>query len=180
MPTCDYCGTTILFGGVKQGEWRFCNDKCRQRGILLDVGHRVPEEIVANHVQRLHNSNCPVCGGPGPIDVHTSHKVTSFIIMTWFGSHPRISCSGCGTRARLMGVAHSALLGWWGFPFGLLITPVQILRNLAGILASGNSGQPSDQLEKLARMQIAAHVMANPPRRSEEPEIVLQLDTGTP
>ena len=32
MATCASCGTTILFGGKKIGDKRFCDDKCAARG----------------------------------------------------------------------------------------------------------------------------------------------------
>jgi hypothetical protein len=53
----------------------------------------------------------------------------------------------------------SALVGWWGVPFGLVITPVQIIRNLLGLLSSGPSLEPSAELEKRVRLAIAAQLV---------------------
>lgn len=33
MAKCGYCGTTILFGGKKDGDLRFCNDECHAKRI---------------------------------------------------------------------------------------------------------------------------------------------------
>ena len=46
------------------------------------------------------------------------------------------------------------LPGWWGFPFGLIMTPVQVMRNLAGIFGGPNPASPSPALEKLIRRRL--------------------------
>jgi hypothetical protein len=40
-------------------------------------------------VHKLHQSRCPKCGGPGPIDVFTSHTVWSVVIMAQWKNQPR-------------------------------------------------------------------------------------------
>ena len=69
MASCDYCGSRILFGGVKADQGRFCNDRCRQAGVLLSIADQVPPEVVREHVAAVHRGPCPSCKGPGPIDV---------------------------------------------------------------------------------------------------------------
>lgn len=66
MASCDYCGSTILFGGSREGDFRFCNDKCRQGGALLAVASQIPPDVLAEQVKRLHQGPCPSCGGEGP------------------------------------------------------------------------------------------------------------------
>lgn len=41
--SCAFCGERILFGGVKQGELRFCNAICRSKGYLATAAAKVPE-----------------------------------------------------------------------------------------------------------------------------------------
>ncbi|WP_239946439.1 hypothetical protein [Dyella terrae] len=53
-----------------------------------------------------------------------------------------------------MSTLYCATLGWWGFPWGLLVTPVQIARNVAGLCKS-ESEQPSPRFEQIVRRQIA-------------------------
>src|ERR1700704_3028032 len=43
---CSYCNSTIIIGGVRDGDLRFCNQKCRQAGALLLVSQLVPDEEV--------------------------------------------------------------------------------------------------------------------------------------
>jgi hypothetical protein len=42
MGACDYCGTTILFGGRQAGARRFCNESCESKGVLLKIADQLP------------------------------------------------------------------------------------------------------------------------------------------
>ena len=77
MAKCDYCGSTIIFGGKRQGDLRFCNDRCLGNGGLLLVSRQVPENVVHESLWKVHQGRCPKCTGPGPVDVHVSHRVWS-------------------------------------------------------------------------------------------------------
>jgi hypothetical protein len=50
-------------------------------------------------------------------------------------------------------------LGWWGFPWGLIMTPIQIGRNLYGMASPPDPSRPSAQFEKVLRMTMAANGM---------------------
>jgi hypothetical protein len=71
-----------------------------------------------------------------------------------------VCCRSCGTRARLKDAAFSLVLGWWGFPWGLIWTPVQTFRNIAGILQSETSSLPSPALKNIVRLHLANHAIA--------------------
>jgi hypothetical protein len=58
-------------------------------------------------------------------------------------------------KSQLGDLAFSALLGWWGFPWGLLVTPVQIARNIAALASPPDPAQPSARLLQTARIQLA-------------------------
>jgi len=160
MAKCDYCGSTIIFGGKRQGNLRFCNANCSARGTLLAISRQVPENIVNEAVLRVHQGLCPKCGGAGPVDVHVQHQVWSALVLTSWKSTPQISCRSCGVKSQLGGSALSLVLGWWGFPWGLLVTPVQIGRNVVGMLRGPDPLQPSAKLEKAVRMSIASQAVA--------------------
>jgi len=160
MAKCDYCGSTIVFGGKRQGELRFCNASCAQRGALLAVSRQIPESIVNEAVLRVHDGLCPKCSGSGPVDVHVHHQVWSALILTSWRSTPQISCRSCGIKSQMGNTVFSLVLGWWGFPWGLLVTPVQIVRNVVGMLRSPDPLKPSPRLEKAVRMHIAAQAVA--------------------
>lgn len=88
MAKCDYCGTTILFGGRRQGDLRFCNDRCQNGGALISISRQLPESLVQPKIWEIHRGLCPKCGGPGPIDVHTSYRVWSALLVTSWSSRP--------------------------------------------------------------------------------------------
>ena len=160
MAKCAYCGTTVLFGGKKIEDITFCNDTCLSKGKIALVARQVPDEVVTNEARVIHSGPCPVCGEKrGPVDVHTSHKVTSFILMTSWSSTPRISCRSCGVKSQLSALFYSLFLGWWGFPWGIIMTPVQVVKNIAALLHSETSVNPTPKLEQLVRMGIASQAL---------------------
>jgi hypothetical protein len=143
---CAYCETRILFGGKRQGQLTFCSEACRQAGIWLSASQQIPDHIVKERVQSVFAGACPVCGGPGPVDVHTSHRVVSALIVTSWKNRPALACRSCGNKARIRDALVSLGLGWWGLPWGVIMTPVQIVRNIAG-LVSGSDVKIMDEQE---------------------------------
>lgn len=165
MTKCAHCGTTVLFGGRKTDGLTYCNDTCLERGTLVLRSQTLAPERVADAMAEVVDGPCPVCKGPGPVDVFVSHRVLSALVVTTWKTVPRISCRGCATKAQLGSTLYSLLLGWWGFPWGLLMTPVQIVRNLAGLSREADRERPSAQLENLVRMRLATEEADAPPLR---------------
>jgi hypothetical protein len=89
------------------------------------------------------------------VDVHVSYRVWSAAIVTSWSSRPAVSCGGCGTKRKLGDALFSLVLGWWGLPWGVVITPVQIVRNLVGLARKPAPGQPSPALENMVRLNMA-------------------------
>jgi hypothetical protein len=165
MATCGHCGTTIVFGGKKHAGLRYCNEKCREQGVLNNAAGEVPEEIVIQHALKVHAGKCPKCGGPGPVDVHTSHTVWSAVFMTQWKSKPQVCCRKCGRNAKLGDTLFCAGMGWWGFPWGIILTPIQLLRNVGGLLVSPNPAEPSANLIHFVRLTAAAEYADSQRRR---------------
>jgi hypothetical protein len=157
MAQCDACGTSILFGGIKQGDLRFCGPKCAENGALVQLTQMIPEDELDRYVREVHQGACPKCGGPGPVDVHTSHRVYSALVFTSWSSRLAICCPPCGRKQQLADAAFSFFLGWWGFPFGLIITPVQVGRNLAALIGLGapDPEAPSPALRRQIGLWLA-------------------------
>ncbi|QEH32569.1 hypothetical protein OJF2_10460 [Aquisphaera giovannonii] len=158
MASCDYCGTSILFGGTRSGDLRFCSQKCAANVPLLRASRAIPEDAVDRLAGEIHRGQCPKCGGPGPVDLHTSHRVYSALAFTSWSSHPEMCCPSCARKKFLKHGAFSLVLGWWGFPFGLIMTPIQVLRNAGGLLGIGEPARdvPSDKLKRMARISLGA------------------------
>ena len=158
MAKCSYCGTSIIFGGRRQGELRFCNENCEGAGILLSVSQQIPNDLIQPKVWEVHQGNCPRCNGRGPVDVHTSYLVWSALLLTSWKSRPHVCCRPCGVKSQPGDAAFSLVLGWWGFPWGFIFTPIQICRNLIGAARSVDPTKPSPELERLVRLSIASQV----------------------
>jgi hypothetical protein len=54
----------------------------------------------------------------------------------------------------------SLFAGWWGFPWGLIMTPVQLSRNVIGLVRAPETMGPSPELEKTVRTMIAAQMVS--------------------
>lgn len=158
MASCATCGTTILFGGTREGSFRFCNAACQAKGDLLIRAAQVPEAEAYGWARQIHAGPCPQCSGPGPVDNHMSHRVWSALIMTQWQSRPHISCRSCGVKAQLADVAYSLVLGWWGFPWGLIMTPVQIGRTCFSMAFPPKPSEPSSRLIQASRFELASRM----------------------
>jgi hypothetical protein len=172
MAKCDYCGSTIIFGGKRDANGRFCNQKCQGRGALLAISRQIPEATVQEQVWKVHQGPCPKCNGSGPVDIHVSHKVWSALVLTSWSSTPQLSCRSCGLKSQMAGTVISLVVGWWGFPWGLVLTPIQIGRNLIGMASPPDASKPSAQCEKIVRMTMASNAVrqqATRPPAAQQP-----------
>lgn len=159
MPKCAACGTFIVMGGVTDNGMRFCNEKCHQQGFLQVVAEHVAPELVEEQAAALHQGPCPKCGkANGPVDIHHSHYVWSALVMTSWGSTPHLCCRSCAVKAKLGGALLSGVAGWWGFPWGLIATPIQVGRNLVGVFSAPDPSRPSEALRQLAVNSLAARI----------------------
>ena len=161
MASCAYCNSFIFFGGKKQGDLRFCNAECQRKGYLAVVAAHLPTVQVAQHVSAVHRGTCPSCGKEGPIDVHTSYRIYSALLFTSWSSRPAICCKSCGLKKKIGDLFFSLVLGWWGLPWGIIMTPVQLMRNLFAIFNGPNPSEPSAALENLLRLHIAEQMVQN-------------------
>ncbi|HEY2761481.1 MAG TPA: hypothetical protein VGI75_12080, partial [Pirellulales bacterium] len=100
MASCDYCNKTILFGGVRQGDLRFCGKACAQRGLSTVAAQQFAPGEIDQLVHNIHQGTCPICNGEGPIDVQLSHEVWSALVLTRWATKSKIACQRCGNKAR--------------------------------------------------------------------------------
>jgi hypothetical protein len=160
MANCSYCDSFILFGGASDNTGRYCNDKCQQAGHLLHISQRIPADKMDSWLAQVHQGECPRCHGPGPVDVHKAYRVWSAVFLTSWSTNPEMSCKRCARMRQIGATCFSGLLGWWGFPWGLVMTPVQVIRNIVDMIDGPPANRPSPLLMKYVRMQAAALVLA--------------------
>lgn len=161
MPVCDSCKSFHVLG-KKTAHGNYCNDKCLREGQLKLVANTVPPGYIDQRVAELHQGNCPRCSGPGPIDLHSTHEVWSAVVLTSWKSIPALSCKSCGVKRQLGAFTFCTFLGWWGFPFGLIVTPIQLIRNLVGMIGGPSPNQPSRLLVETVTRMVASQLPAAP------------------
>lgn len=161
MTKCGYCSSRIFIGGVTAGGQKFCNNKCHQSAYVLSLSRQVPANILAAKVEEVFRGSCPKCKSAGPVDVHKFHQVWSILVLTRWTSAQQLSCRSCAIKRQAGAAAFSLVCGWWGFPWGLILTPVQIGRNIAA-MASSSREQPSKDLHRMVLVGIGQQMLARP------------------
>ncbi|MDB6023151.1 MAG: Zn-finger domain associated with topoisomerase type [Pedosphaera sp.] len=158
-------------GGVRAGNTSFCNKKCHQNAYVLSVSQQVPPDLLERQVQEAWRGNCPKCQKPGPVDVHKVYEVWSAAVVTRWSTKQQVSCRSCATKRQLGGMGFSLVLGWWGIPWGLILTPVQITRNITAIFGGPSVSYPSAELRKLVQVNLGAQMIAAARQKSVPPPV---------
>jgi len=160
MAPCYACGRTVAFGGVKDQGFRFCSKECHKRkaSYLRQMGNVSDSSAVAE-AERIRAGRCPRCGKNGGVDIHKSLFVWSAILITKTQENKFISCSSCARKKQAFDTLGTAALGWWGIPFGLIMTPLGVLLNIVQMVGSSRKGEPSKLLTQYAR-EVLARVAA--------------------
>lgn len=177
MAKCAYCESSILLGGKRDGELRFCSDQCLEKGALLALSSQIPIAAVSKLVHDVHSGNCSKCNRKGPIDVHTSYWVWSALLVTVWSSRLQICCRFCGAKWKVVDALGSLLLGWWG-AWGLFVTPIQFGRNILGLFDMRDPYVPSSQLETVLRLGLADKLFQARETGKLDPSILLAGSTG--
>jgi len=155
MEPCAACGQTIAFGAKDVSGHKVCSDKCVEAVVGALTAQKVPESAALERAQQIHSGACPKCGGVGqPVDLQAAHRCISLVFMTRRSSKMELSCHACGNKMRLRESLLTLVLGWWGFPWGLIYTPVQIGKNISAMSAAPSTG-PSADLVYSARKMLA-------------------------
>ena len=152
MARCASCRRLILFGGVQQGARRYCNEQCALTASLESV--ELSEGEIEDALMRLHLGACPSCGGQGPIDAHASYRVISVVLVTQYATHVNVGCARCGRKVIAKNLAITFLAGWWGFPSGLLLTPIYLVMGTVSLFKAG-ARTPSARLRSVVATQLA-------------------------
>jgi hypothetical protein len=162
MDQCSYCSNTIVFGGIRDTSGLYCNDRCHKSHSLLFRAEKLSYKVVTRKILEIHRGKCPKCGGPGPVDVHEAFHVWSVIIATHWNNAPMVCCRSCARRFQIGALLLCVVAGWWGL-WGIIMTPVQIYKNIRALFGGPDPKRPSLALEKLVRVGLAAHQSQEPP-----------------
>lgn len=159
MQRCARCGTMILFGPVREGQFKFCSYGCREKGVV-SVATEIPPDVIEETTQRIHKGPCPQCGQQVPVDYHGAYRVWSCIILTSWKKQHYVVCRGCAFANKLKDLLFTFSLGWWGIPAGIVATPIFTLYNLGALMRSVDDSTPSNQLKDHVAVNLAMSEMA--------------------
>jgi hypothetical protein len=128
--------------------------------MAADEYGRLAESIPAKDIEqlasKLRSTHCSSCNSHEPVDAFPSYFVYSVVIWTGWRKKVELSCRSCSRKRQAKSLAASFLLGWWGFPFGLVATPIIIMANVIGMVHNPMTRPPGKNLKAYARL-VAAH-----------------------
>ena len=159
---CPTCGNSILFGGIKEGKKKYCSKKCYEADEINRAAAAIPEIAVVAFSQKIHRGECPKCNGAGPIDIHKSYSVYSVLFYTKWETNEHVLCKKCASKQQKIDLTGSLLLGWWGFPFGLIVTPIIALMNVVSMYQNPGVNGPTSTLMSHSRFTIAVQQAEKP------------------
>lgn len=184
MKRCSKCNKLIAFGTIKLGECWFCSSGCAADYRRAEVLRSVPPKSLVPYVADVYSGRCPLCKGPGPVDMHMSHYVYSAVIITRPSSRGTVCCMTCARKKHLGAALTCAALGWWAIPLGIFFTPFQIIRNLMALSTSRRRTVPSMALrEHVAQSLIESGLFKiRPSHRCQRCgyDVRTQLKMGSP
>ncbi|MGG1947256.1 hypothetical protein AB1286_21130 [Trinickia sp. NRRL B-1857] len=156
MAECSNCGKTFLIGGRSIDGYRYCGTRCSDSHWIIATADQLPAEVIQPLVEKWRHGPCPICRrNDSPIDVHAEHRVMSFLIATQWSTRRHVCCRRCGQKKQFLAILQSSVLGWWGIPWGLIFTPIQIVRNFVGA-SRRDKDSATIQFEQAVRRQVAA------------------------
>lgn len=162
---CATCRKSILFGGKRAGSRRYCSKKCFNADHLGRLADLVPEARVDEVVAQLRRSRCHSCRRDGDLEIFKSYTVYSVVVLTSWKEKSQLCCRSCARGRQLKDMMSSLALGWWGIPFGLIVTPIIVLMDGAALIHNPLTKPPSKALRAHARL-VAAHELARKEREN--------------
>lgn len=98
-------------------------------GVMVQNSKLSMQDIL-KYAYILRTIPCPYCRNPNKkINATVTHTVQSFLIVTTSKKAIKIGCPDCLEKQNNDAILSSAILGWWGFPWGIIKTPIYIWRN---------------------------------------------------
>jgi hypothetical protein len=128
-------------------------------------------EDIHTYADLIRQLPCPVCHRTTqPLNGTIVYTVKSFLVLTYSRRKPLIACPDCLTKANNLAILSTSVLGWWGFPWGLINTPQYIYKNVAA-KKHNKSIHPNNVLLSLT-LQHANEIEANKNNSEKLKEII--------
>jgi len=123
--------------GLRPEALELLKQEIARRGLTTDavkaadvLTKEVSAAELAGYVETLRNLPCPICGNTDEkLNATIVSNVMSFIVFTHQSKELKIACPQCLNKQNNNAMIKTALLGWWGIPFGLIRTPAALMFN---------------------------------------------------
>lgn len=90
----------------------------------------VSEEEIVEYCGLLQAQPCPICrSSTQPLNAALTSKVISFLVVTTWKKQFAIACPTCLDKLNRDASISTAVLGWWGFPWGIIRTIQALIAN---------------------------------------------------
>lgn len=157
---CDFCGNSAMSKPVIDSGQRFCRPRCLHAARISEAAVDLAEADITAVAQAIQDGLCPSCRQTGSlVEVRHYHRVMSFGVFTRYTKSSKLCCLECGRTENLKSFALTFLLGWWGMPFGILLTPTYLVANIGEMFERRRRGELSEGLVREARYQLAARAL---------------------
>ena len=125
-------------GGLEPDVIPILIEEIKKRGLDIELikgieaqTKKLTEDELKELTTKITNLPCPSCGQKDSKLIGSlTRTVISFIVYTSYKITPIITCKSCANKKRQNAIIITAILGWWGIPFGLFRTPVALIRTL--------------------------------------------------
>ncbi|HNI44035.1 MAG: hypothetical protein JNM36_03875 [Chitinophagales bacterium] len=122
------------------------------KGIAVQLKN-VSEQELWDYCELLRSLPCPVCNAnTNQLNATITATVTSFVI-TYYKKELLIACPTCLDKANKTALIKTLLLGWWGFPWGIIRTIQAVMLN-SNMSRIAQHSQPNMLLKEFVLQQI--------------------------
>ncbi|QEC79109.1 hypothetical protein [Mucilaginibacter ginsenosidivorax] len=109
---------------------------------------------IDSYISLIRNQPCPVCSSTAqPLNAIVIGSVKSFIILTQYKKKLMIACPSCLQQANQRATSSTALMGWWGLPWGIIRTSQALFRNMKANKII-RTEEPSDNLVSFVKTNV--------------------------
>jgi hypothetical protein len=133
----------------------------KSRGLDEDIASGIDAQLIDTgslefdgYVSLIRSQACPVCAGTTlPLNAAVVSTVKSFILLTRYKKKLMIACPNCLQNANQSATNTTALLGWWGLPWGIIRSVQALTRNVKAA-KQVRTGKPTDTLISFVKTNI--------------------------
>jgi hypothetical protein len=109
---------------------------------------------IDDYIALIRNQPCPVCSSTAAqLNAVVIGSVKSFIILTQYKKKLMVACPSCLQQANQKATSSTALMGWWGLPWGIIRTSQALFRNIKTNKVI-RTDEPSDTLLSFVKTNV--------------------------